>query len=93
MPDKVTRQIERAGLPLSGDEPFVPKMVVSRRGRKEIEKATVNHGPKQGKRGYVDVHGRIWIRDRAHADKPDHWDVQIDDGKDYFRVDNEGNRI
>ncbi len=24
---------------------------------------------------------------------PDHWDVQIDGGKDYIRVDNDGNLI
>jgi hypothetical protein len=41
----------------------------------------------------VDVQGRIWIRDRAHADVPDHWDVQIDDGDRYIRVDNDGNQL
>jgi hypothetical protein len=49
--------------------------------------------PKRGKRGYVDDQGRIWIKDRAHADVPDHWDVQIDDGEDYIRVDQNGGAI
>lgn len=93
MPDKVTRQIEKAGLPSAGDVPFEPMLISSQRGKVQIAKATIKHGPKQGKRGYVDQEGRIWIRDRAHGDKPDHWDVQIDEGRDYFRVDNQGNRL
>ena len=49
------------------------------------------HGPKAGKLGYVDSSGRIWIKDRAHAGDPDHWDVQEDGGSTYFRVDLDGN--
>jgi hypothetical protein len=58
-----------------------------------IEKRAVTRGPKKLKRGYVDTQGRIWVKDRAHADVEDHWDVQIDDGADYFRVDQSGNEI
>ena len=46
-----------------------------------------NERPRSGKPGSVDDQGRIWIRDRAHAKLPDHWDVQIDDGADYIRID------
>ncbi len=50
-------------------------------------------GPKRGKRGYVDDQGRIWVKDHAHAGVPEHWDVQIDDGADYIRVDLSGNEL
>lgn len=46
-----------------------------------------------GKVGWIDVEGRIWLRDRAHAGRPDHWDVQEDNGAAYFRVDNNGNLL
>jgi hypothetical protein len=58
-----------------------------------IEKRAVLKGPKRGKKGYVDDQGRIWVKDRSHAGLPDHWDVQLDDGDDYFRVDSNGNEI
>ncbi|MBI1903747.1 MAG: hypothetical protein HYS13_21805 [Planctomycetia bacterium] len=90
---KIERQIEKAGLPRTGAVPFVPKIRNNRRGEREIEKAEVEHGPKQGKKGYVDVQGNIWIKDRAHAGLPDHWDVQIDGGKRYVKVDLQGNLI
>jgi hypothetical protein len=67
--------------------------VTNRRGDQVIEKRPVLHGPKRGKRGYVDELGRIWVKDRSHADVPDHWEVQIDDGLDYFRVGLDGNQI
>lgn len=93
MPDKVRMQIESAGLPLWGNTPFEPKIRTNRRGQKEIKKAEVKHGPKKGHRGYVDLQGRIWVKDHAHADKPEHWDVQIDEGKDKIDVDLNGNQI
>jgi hypothetical protein len=43
--------------------------------------------------GYQDMAGRIWIRDLAHAGVPDHWDVQVNGGQSYFRVDDNGNVI
>jgi|SRR5579872_3153520 len=92
-PDKIDRQIERAGLPRTGAVPFEPTIRTNRRGQPEIEKAEVEHGPKKGKKGFVDKKGRIWIRDRAHADVPDHWDVQIDGGKKYIKVDDRGAEI
>ena len=83
---KVQDQIRRAQLPQSGEVPFIPKLSTNRRGQQIIEKAEVRFGPKKGKIGYLDASGRIWIRDRAHANDPDHWDVQIEDGIDYIRV-------
>jgi putative RNase toxin 17 of polymorphic toxin system len=83
---KIEKQIEKAGLPQSGSIPFVPRLVKNRRGLPMIEKTTIKRGPKAGKRGYVDVHGRIWVKDRAHADMPDHWDVQLSGGVEYIRV-------
>jgi hypothetical protein len=90
---KIDKQIDKLGLPRSGTHPFRPKIRINRRGDQEIEKAEVEHGPKKGKRGFLDDMGRIWIRDRAHSGLPDHWDVQIDGGKRYIRVNDEGNEI
>lgn len=80
-------------MPRSGSVPFEPKLTTNRRGAQVIEKAVVQYGTKKRKKGYVDTTGRIWVRDRTHADVPDHWDVQIDEGKDYIRVDSSGEQI
>lgn len=93
LPQKVIDQMRKAGLPTGGSHPFHPKLTTNRKGEQVIEKRAVGKGPKQGKKGYVDEQDRIWIRDRAHSDVPDHWDVQIDDGDDYFRVDDGGNEL
>jgi hypothetical protein len=93
LPQKIVEQMKRAGLPTGGQHPFRPNLVRNRRGEQEIEKRPVQKGPKKGKRGYVDDQGRIWVRDRAHATVPDHWDVQLDGGDDYFKVDQYGNEI
>ncbi len=93
LPERIIDQMKRAGLPLSGPHPFVPKLTTNRRGDQVIEKKAPTKGPKRGKRGYVDDQGRIWIKDWAHADVPDHWDVQIDDGVGYVRVDQSGNEL
>ncbi len=69
----------------------VPSPFAQRSRRTEIDKQAVAKGPKKGKKGYVDQEGRIWIRDHAHAGLPMHWDVQLDGGDDYFRVDTDGN--
>jgi hypothetical protein len=90
---KFIDQIQRAGLPTGGQHPFRPKIVKNQRGEPIISKRPVLKGPKTGKRGYVDDQDRIWIKDRAHAGVPDHWDVQIDDGDDYFRVGLDGDEI
>jgi hypothetical protein len=93
LPQKVIDQMRKAGVPTGGPVPFRPKLMTNRKGEQVIEKRAVGVGPKQGKRGYVDDQGRVWVRDRAHADVPDHWDVQIDDGADYFRVDDDGTQL
>jgi hypothetical protein len=93
LPEKIQRQIEKAGLPQGGQVPFEPELTINRKGEQVIEKAEVIHGPKAGKKGYADTSGRIWIRDRSHSDVPDHWDVQIDAGQDDIRVDDSGNVI
>lgn len=93
LPKKIQDQIKKAGLPTEGTHPFKPKLTKNRKGEEIIEKRAVANGPKSGKRGYVDDQDRIWIRDRAHAKVPDHWDVQIDDGDDYFRVGDDGEEI
>jgi hypothetical protein len=90
---KIDNQIDKAGLPRGGKEPFIPKLGKNKRGDPILEKATVQRGPKKGKKGYVDTQGRIWIKDRAHAGDPDHWDVQEDSGKTYIRVDLNGNPL
>jgi len=93
LPRKIIEQVRKAGLPVKGRHPFVPSLVKNQRGDLVIQKKAVTMGPKKGKRGYVDECGRIWIRDYAHGDVPDHWDVQVDDGAEYLRVDENGNEI
>jgi hypothetical protein len=93
LPQKVIDQINKAGLPSGGQHPFKPRLTTNQRGDQVIEKQAVTKGPKAGKRGYVDDQGRVWIKDRPHSDLPTHWDVQIDDGDDYFRVDQDGNEL
>jgi hypothetical protein len=93
LPQKIIDQINKAGLPMRGQHPFVPALAKNRKGESIIRKAAIQHGPKIGKVGYVDDQGRIWLRDRAHANVPDHWDVQIGGGQSYFRVDDLGDEI
>src|SRR5271165_3288301 len=64
-PNKIDNQIKNAGLPTGGQVPFVPALDKNRRGDDIIRKGTVQHGPRRGKRGYLDTAGRIWIKDRA----------------------------
>ncbi len=93
LPEKIVQQIGKAGLPVRGAIPFIPALETNRAGNAIIKKEAVTQGPKKGKMGYVDVSGRIWIKDRAHAGDPDHWDVQMDGGKDYIRVDLNGESL
>jgi hypothetical protein len=90
---KIERQIRDAGLPTGGKTPFDPKLVKNARGDSIISKAKIDTGPKAGKAGYVDKSGRIWIKDKAHAGDPEHWDVQINGGQDYCRVGMDGNPL
>lgn len=92
LPEKINEQVLKAGLPTAGSFPFEPLLGLNRRGESMIQKAQIQSGPKKGKYGYVDVQGRIWIKDYAHGDYPDHWDVQEDAGRQgYTRVDSHGN--
>jgi hypothetical protein len=93
LPQKFIEQMKKAGLPLSGPHPFKPKLTQNRKGDSVIEKRAPKTGPKSGKKGYVDDQGRIWIKDIAHAGLPDHWDVQINDGDEYIRIDQNGNEL
>jgi hypothetical protein len=93
LPQKILDQMKRCGLPETGSCPFQPKIVTNQRGDPIIEKRSPAKGTKSGKKGFVDDQDRIWIRDHAHAGYPEHWDVQIADGDDYFRVDLNGNII
>lgn len=93
LPRKIERQIDKAGLPKGGSVPFVPQLDRNSKGQQIIRKGFVIHGPKAGKKGFVDAQGRIWIKDRAHAGDPDHWDVQENGGLTYFRVDLQGNPL
>ena len=93
LPPKIVEQIKKAGLPTGGQCAFEPNLATNLHGEPVIKKRAILKGPKQGKRGYLDTQGRIWIKDRAHAGLPDHWDVQIRDGDEYIRVDLDGNVI
>ncbi len=90
---KIEKQIGKAGLPTEGAVPFDPRLATNKDGKEIIMKDAVALGPKKGKRGYVDADGRIWVKDRAHAGDPDHWDVQVNGGEEYFRVDLSGNLL
>ena len=91
--EKIIDQMQKVGLPSNGPHPFKPKLTTNHRGDQIIEKRAAAKGPKQGKRGYVDDQGRTVIKDRAHAGVPEHWDVQINDGDHYIRVDLQGSEI
>ena len=93
LPNKINRQLDKAGLPRSGTIPFVPHLATNKRGRPILRREAVAYGPKKGIKGYVDTLGRIWVKDRAHVGDPDHWDVQEGGGKTYFRVDLQGNLL
>jgi hypothetical protein len=93
LPQKVIDQMKNAGLPTSGQYPFVPMLATNRKGEQIIDKGEVTRGKRKGKKGFLDDQGRIWIKDIAHAGLPVHWDVQIDGGADYFRVDLDGNEV
>ena len=80
----------KAGLPAAGQVPFVPKIVTSPHGKHHVARAAVRYGPRKGKVGYVDASDRIWVRDYAHGGRPNHWDVQENGGRTYFRVDDNG---
>jgi hypothetical protein len=91
--NKIEKQIKRARLPTGGTVPFVPKLSKNRQDDERITKRAVPFGPRRGKKGFVDENDRIWIRDRAHSGYPDHWDVQLDGGQDYLKVDYDGNKL
>jgi hypothetical protein len=61
--EKIAKQIQKAGLPTGGKIPFVPRLDRNKRNDAIIRKATVRHGPRKGKKGFVDVEDRIWIKD------------------------------
>jgi hypothetical protein len=91
---KTDKQIEKAGLPTGGAMPFHPQLEKNKRGELIIKKAPIQHGPKKGKVGYVDTMGRIWVKDRAHGNYPDHWDVQENGGTmGHTRVGSQGNLL
>ncbi len=93
LPAKIQKQITKKRLPQSGETPFAPRFTTNRKGQKIVQTAEVEHGPQAGRKGVVDTEGRIWLKDEAHAGYPEHWDVQIDSGKDYFRVGIDGNAV
>lgn len=93
LPPEIVQQMKKAGLPQSGPHPFVPRIKINSRGKPEIDKRFPGRGPRRRKKGWVDSQGRIWIKDRAHAHLPDHWDVQINDGEEHIRVGLDGSEI
>jgi hypothetical protein len=89
---KIDMQMTKAGLSSGGILPFKPQLGKNKRGEPILKRAPGQHGPKRGKYGYVDTEGRIWIKDRAHGEYPEHWDVQKNGGKrGRTRVDFQGN--
>lgn len=95
LPQKTKDQIAKAKLPISGAYAFRPRLTKNKKGEAVVERAEARNAPasQTGRMGWLDVDGRIWLRDYAHAGVPDHWDVQEDDGTTYFRVDNDGNLL
>lgn len=51
LPQKIIDQINKAGLPISGQCPFKPKLTRNQRGEQVIEKRAVATGPKMGQTG------------------------------------------
>jgi len=92
-PPKVAAQMAKRGLPNGGQTPFVPKLIKGPKGDLIMDSAEVTIPGVGPKVGFVDDQGRIWVRDNAHAGYPQHWDVQINGGKDYFRVGMDGNPV
>jgi hypothetical protein len=91
---QIDKQIKKAGLPTGGSVPFIPRLDKNKKGKPIIRKATIQGGPRKGKKGYVDTNGRIWVRDRAHGKYPDHWDIQENGGKKgHTRVGDDGEII
>jgi len=92
---KVENQLAKAKLPMSGTHPFSPSLTKNKKGETIVKRAEARSAPRAqaGRMGWVDSNGRIWLRDRAHAGLPDHWDVQEDDGRTYFRVGDDGNML
>ena len=93
LPKDIEDEVKKIGLPTGGQYPFEPKWTKNKKGKLIIKRAKIAHGPRRGKKGYEDQKGRIWIKDRAHGSKPDHWDVQEDGGKTHTNVDPNGNII
>ncbi len=85
IPKKVNNIIEGKGLPTSGKNKFDPKIVSNRKGQQVIATKEVDCGPKGIKKGFVDKEGNVWVKDTAHGNVPEHWDVQMPDGS-YDRV-------
>jgi hypothetical protein len=93
VPKEVLDRIQKQRLPTNGQHPFIPKWRVNKRGKPDLILAPLTRGRKKGEKGFLDSQDRIWIRDKAHANVPDHWDVEENGGQSYFRVDDNGNII
>ena len=87
VPLKVAQKLWAARLPDRGSFPFRPKLARNSRGETIVDKATVRFGPKSSKVGYLDTAGNIWIRDTELSGYVAHWDVQINEGREYINVD------
>ena len=92
-PDKLDRQIQKAGLPTGGQVPFVPRLDKNRKGEDIIRKATVQEGPKKGKKGFVDSNDRSWIKDRRTRETQITGMSKRMLRATYFRVDLNGNKL
>jgi len=90
---KISNQIQKKGLPTSGQTPYKAKYRVNKAGNLELQRGAPKYGPKVNEVGFVDENGRIWIKEGAHAGYPEHWDVQVDEGRNYFRVGLDGNPV
>ncbi len=62
LPEKVVKQIAKAGLPTGGSHPFKPKLITNAKGELIIDKQAPTKGPKSGKKGYVDEEGESGSR-------------------------------
>lgn len=70
--EKLIGQMTKAKLPyLKGSVPYIPKLKRNDRAEVEVVKVETPRGF-----GWTAQDGKIWIRGRAHAGYPNHWDVQ-----------------
>lgn len=95
LPETVQQQMLRYELPVIGNVAFQPALVGSKNidGGMAIQTTAIESGPHEGRIGFVDIDGRVWVRVRSQSTDFKFWHVQTNDPNQSFRIDNNGNKI